>query len=569
MKPMTLVIGGTQGEGIVSTGAILSKVLSRNGYYTYTHRTFASRIKGGHTRSRIDITPFRNAAPFGAIHLVLAFDEETARLEIGSPGEGCLILTDDALTLPDPLPPSPCRVLALPLTETALQAGAALMKNTVALGILCGLLGLDPPAFKDVLREKYAKKGPSVVDDNLKAFDRGLALAQTPLLAEHPHLRLDPADGRPRPVMTGNYALALGALAGGCRFISAYPITPASEIMEYLSAKLPGLGGLMVQTEDEIAAVTMAIGAAYGGARSMTSTSGPGLSLMGEGIGLAAMGELPLVLVDSQRAGPSTGLPTKMEQSDFAAAVFGGHGEFPRVVLAPHSVESCFETAREAFDLAENLACPVLILSDLALGLFPQTVDFPLLPEPAVPTSEKPDPLFKKDGGFLRYAPGNRYRPLPGEEGGLHYVTGLEHGPLGAPNNKPENRVAMMKRRMKKLDALEGVPGIVLEGGESPLLVLAAGSVHGAALRAFRELADPPVLGALHRIHPFPVRELETLARRFERILVVETNFTGQLHALARQALPPALSGKLHTLRKSSGEPLTPEEILKKAKELI
>lgn len=569
MKELTLIIGGTQGEGIVSTGAILAKALSRNGYFTYIHRVFASRIKGGHTHSKIEITPFRNAASKEAVHLVVAFDEKTAKEPWLFSPEASLVLTDEGILSPEDLSRGGGRTQAIPFSKTAEAAGKKIMKNSVVLGLLCHLLNIEREVLQEVLSEKYRSKGSRVLEENLRAFEEGLSLGKRFFGKGYEAFHLHPVPTVKRPVMTGNYALALGALAGGCRFVSAYPITPASEIMEYLSKKLPGLGGLMVQTEDEIAAVTMAIGASYGGVRSMTSTSGPGLSLMQEGIGLAAMAELPLVLIDCQRVGPSTGLPTKMEQSDFDMAVYGGHGEFPSIVLAPYSVESCFTLAQEAFDLAEAYTCPVFIMSDLALSLFPQTACLPDLDKQPSVVAFSDSAASMKGDYYPRYAFENSPRPLPGTEGGIHYVTGLEHGSLGTPDHSPENRIRMMKRRMEKYEALSRAPGISLDKEKGRLLVLATGSVHGLAENALCGMEGKAVLGALYRVKPFPSEQLSALAEDFEQILVVEYNYSGQLFRLVKSHLPENLRHKVLSLRKFSGEAFTKAEIANKAKELI
>ena len=569
MKTFTIIFGGSQGEGMVSAGTILSKVLSRSGYYTYTHRSFSSRIKGGHTSSRIEITPFRNSSAGTSANLILSFDQETLRNNYDYSSQGCLRITDDKLEKSLQGQANIEGNLYLPFSKIAERIGNKLAKTTLALGLVCKILGLDEKLFKKILSEKYAKKGEAIVKQNLDAFDEGMSMANMPIFNTYEHFKLDPLLPLSRPVLTGNYAIALGALAGGCRFISAYPITPASEIMEYLSAKLPAIGGLMVQTEDEIAAVTMAIGASYGGVRSMTSTSGPGLSLMIEGIGLSAMTELPIVVVDSQRVGPSTGLPTRIEQSDFDLALYGGHGEFPSIVLAPYSIESCFSLSRDAFDLADEFSCPVFLMSDLGLGLFPQTVDSLISDNPAGKT-DKIGPEILQDGPYCnRYEKDCTMRPSPGSLGGIHYTTGLEHGPLGAPNNSPENRNRMMHRRMEKFDSLSLLPGIKVDKEKGRLLIISTGSVYGVCQRAMMDLDKDIALGGLHRLKPFPEKQLSTLLENFEELLIVEHNYKGQVLELFKKHTQQNKLNKLHSLKKYSGEPFTASEIINKAKELI
>ena len=229
--------------------------------------------------------------------------------------------------------------------------------------------------LKIVVQEIFGRKGQQVVSKNMEAIQAGYDYLRNQITENSHLMELEKADGNKRLFMIGNDAIALGAIAGGCRFMAAYPITPASEIMEYLIKKLPALGGAVIQTEDEIAAATMAIGANYGGVRAITASAGPGLSLKMEAIGLSGMTETPLVIVDTQRGGPSTGLPTKQEQSDLMAMIYGTHGEIPKIVLAPSTVQEAFYDTAEAFNLAEEYQCPVIILSDLQLSLGKQTVE--------------------------------------------------------------------------------------------------------------------------------------------------------------------------------------------------
>ncbi len=256
----------------------------------------------------------------------------------------------------------------IPFTDIASELGTSLMKNMVAVGASSAVLGLDETAYLDVVEEIFGRKGEQVVQKNMEAIKRGSQYMKELLGEKVNMMRLEKADGQKRMFMIGNDAIAFGAVAGGARFMSAYPITPASEIMEYLIKKLPKVGGTVIQTEDEIAACTMAIGANYAGVRTLTASAGPGLSLMMEAIGLAGITETPLVIVDTQRGGPSTGLPTKQEQSDLMAMIYGTHGEIPKIVMAPSTVEEAFYDIVEAFNLSEEYQVPVIFLTDLQLS---------------------------------------------------------------------------------------------------------------------------------------------------------------------------------------------------------
>ncbi|HET7658188.1 MAG TPA: 2-oxoacid:acceptor oxidoreductase subunit alpha, partial [Bacillales bacterium] len=366
IKQLSWKVGGQQGEGIESTGEIFASAFNRSGYYLYSYRHFSSRIKGGHTNNKIRVSTTHVRSMSDDLDILVAFDQETIDVNFHELRSGGIVLADEKAkpTIPDE---SRASLYVIPFTNIAADLGTSLMKNMVALGASGAVLGLPEAFFDGIVEEIFGRKGEKVVEKNKAAIRAGAESfknaggSQTMQLAE--------GDGKKRMYMIGNDAISLGALAGGARFMAAYPITPASDIMEYMIKKLPDFGGTVIQTEDEIAACTMCIGANYGGVRSFTASAGPGLSLMMESIGLAGMTETPLVVVDTQRGGPSTGLPTKQEQSDLMAMIHGTHGEIPKIVMAPSTVEEAFYDAAEAFNLADKYQCPVILLSDLQLSL--------------------------------------------------------------------------------------------------------------------------------------------------------------------------------------------------------
>ena len=332
------------------------------------------------------------------------------------------------------------------------------MKNMVAIGATCAVLNLDINVFEVVVQEIFGRKGQQVVKKNMEAIQAGYDYLRNQITENSQLMELEKADGKKRLFMIGNDAIAFGAIAGGCRFMAAYPITPASEIMEYLIKKLPALGGAVIQTEDEIAAATMAIGANYGGVRAITASAGPGLSLKMEAIGLSGMTETPLVIVDTQRGGPSTGLPTKQEQSDLMAMIYGTHGEIPKIVIAPSTVEEAFYDTAEAFNFAEEYQCPVIILSDLQLSLGKQTVE-PLdfnkveIRRGKLITEDLPE--IENKGYFKRYEvteDGVSPRVIPGVKNGIHHVTGVEHDETGKPS---EGALIVMHKWINVLEKLK------------------------------------------------------------------------------------------------------------------
>lgn len=356
--------------------------------------------------------------------------------------------------------------------------------------------------------------------------------------------------------------------------MAAYPITPASEIMEYLIRKLPQYGGTVVQTEDEIAAATMAIGAGYGGVRAITASAGPGLSLMMEAIGLAGMTEIPIVIVDTQRGGPSTGLPTKQEQSDLNALVYGTHGEIPKVVIAPSTIEECFYDTVEAFNIAEKYQCPVIIMTDLQLSLGKQSAekldydrikidrgklvrDLPELP---------PNELFKR---YEFTEDGISPRVVPGDKHGLHHVTGVEHDQEGRPSENSVNRKKMMDKRLKKLQDFRIYDAIKVDAphDEPDLLIIGMGSTGGTIDEARSRLDAKTNHITIRQIHPFPADELKPYIEKAKQVVVVENNATAQLANQIK--LHVGEHAKIRNVLKYDGNPFLPSDVYNACKELI
>ncbi|WP_106765996.1 2-oxoacid:acceptor oxidoreductase subunit alpha [Paenibacillus faecalis] len=561
-------IGGQQGEGVESTDRIFSTALNRLGYYLYGYRHFSSRIKGGHTNNKIRIStkPIRSIAD--DLDILVAFDQETIDLNAHELRPGGVIVADAKFNpvIPDG---SDIRLFPVPITAIAEELGTSLMKNMVASGASWALLGLPLDVFNRAVEEEFGRKGAAVVENNVEAVKRGsdyvLELAGGPL----DEFRLSPADGKQKLFMIGNDAIGLGAVAAGCRLMSAYPITPASEIMEYLIKKLPHFGGTVVQTEDEIAAVTMAIGANYAGVRTMTASAGPGLSLMMEAIGLAGMIETPVVIVDTQRGGPSTGLPTKQEQSDINAMIHGTHGEIPKIVLAPSTIEDCFYDMVEAFNLSEKYQVPVIVVTDLQLSLGKQScelLDYDKIVidrgnlVSSVPEQEEKS-LFKRyeftDSGISP-------RVLPGMKHGIHHVTGVEHDEAGRPSESAENRKKMMDKRLGKMSQIKISNPIRVDAPyEKPdLLIIGMGSTGGTIDQA-RELLENEGITTNHitvrLLHPFPADAIKPYVDQARQVIVVENNATAQLANLVK--LHVGGSEKLNSVLKYDGNPFLPSII--------
>ncbi|WP_366924662.1 2-oxoacid:acceptor oxidoreductase subunit alpha [Metallumcola ferriviriculae] len=557
-------IAGQQGEGIDSTGDVLASALNGQGYYLYGYREFSSRIKGGHTQYRLRISHNPVGAISHKLHILIALDQQsfTTREHALVP-EG-LLITDEDLDIGNTR--TRHNVVVAPLAKLAEEQGNRIVRNMVALGVSAAVMNMDPEVFSERLRDRFGKKGDAIVNLNIGAVKAGYHWAVDAGLSGR--LPLKPGDGNSRLFMIGNHAAALGAVMGGCRFLAAYPITPATEIMEYLSRTLPDVGGVVVQTEDEIAAVTMAIGAAYAGARAITSTSGPGVSLMAEAIGLAGMTETPIVIVDAQRAGPSTGLPTKHEQSDLLSAILGTHGEIPKVVMTPNTVSECFYQTARAFNIAEKYQCPVIVLSDVALSLGKQTVepfDVTKLKVFRGKLLDEPEETLEPGALFQRYAftqSGLSPRTIPGTRDGIHKVTGLEHDETGMPTESPALRIAMMDKRLTKIPDM--LPNSThYQGPAQPdYLLVGYGSTFGAIDEARQMLEDEGfAVGHLQLkiVWPFPIAEMDFNMEGAKNIFIIENNATGQLQHLLNMFSP--YDRKTMPIRKYDGRPFMPLEI--------
>ncbi|KZM57907.1 MAG: 2-oxoacid:acceptor oxidoreductase subunit alpha [Bacillaceae bacterium] len=569
-------VGGQQGEGIESTGEVFAITLNRLGYYLYGYRHFSSRIKGGHTNNKIRVSTKKVRTISDDLDILVAFDQETIDFNFHELRDGGVILAD-AKFGPKIPEGSNVSLYSVPFTEIASELGTSLMKNMVAIGATSAILNLDPSLFQEVVQDTYGRKGEQVVLNNMEAIRKGAQYLKEELGFDRSDLYLEKADGQKRMFMIGNDAIALGAIAAGARFMAAYPITPASEIMEYLIKKLPDLGGAVIQTEDEIAAATMAIGANYAGARAFTSSAGPGLSLMMESIGLSGMTETPLVIVDTQRGGPSTGLPTKQEQSDLMAMIYGTHGEIPKIVIAPSTVEEAFYDTVEAFNLAEEYQCPVIVLSDLQLSLGKQTVE-PLSYESiqirrGKLLNEELVPEAGNQGYFKRYEiteDGISPRVIPGMKNGIHHVTGVEHDETGKPSEAAANRKAQMEKRLRKLEQIEFNNKVHKNDKheEPDILFIGYISTRGAIEEAMERLEEDGVKvnhAHIRLIHPFPKEEIRPLIEKAKQVIVVEHNATGQLANLIKMNV--GFADKIQSLLKYDGNPFLPNEIYTQSKE--
>ncbi|MCM3178166.1 2-oxoacid:acceptor oxidoreductase subunit alpha [Cytobacillus horneckiae] len=576
VKQLSWKVGGQQGEGIESTGEIFSIALNRLGYYLYGYRHFSSRIKGGHTNNKIRVSTTQTRSVSDDLDILVAFDQETIDVNYKELHEKGIIIADSKFD-PKKSEDTNALMFSVPFTQLATDLGTSLMKNMVAVGATCAVLNLDIQVFEEVVQEIFGRKGQAVVDKNMEAIKAGYDFTKEQLNTDTGLMELDQADGKKRMFMIGNDAIALGALAAGSRFMAAYPITPASEIMEYLIKKLPELGGTVIQTEDEIAAATMAIGANYAGVRAFTASAGPGLSLKMESIGLSGMTETPLVVIDTQRGGPSTGLPTKQEQSDLMAMIYGTHGEIPKIVMAPSTVQEAFYDTAEAFNLAEEYQCPVILLSDLQLSLGKQTVEPLEFDKVEIRRGKLQSdlPEIENKEYFKRYEltnDGISPRVIPGMKHGIHHVTGVEHDESGKPSESAANRNSQMDKRFRKIENIKFDMPVYKNAPheEADLLLVGFNSTRGAIEEAMERIeADGIKVNHAHirLIHPFPTDDLLPLVQSAKKVVVVENNATGQLANIIKMNV--GFANKIVKYNKYDGNPFLPHEIHTKCKELF
>lgn len=590
---VTIRIGGESGEGTISGGDILALASARWGYHVYTFRTFPAEILGGPCMFQVRISDHAVKSMGDYADVLICLNKEAYDRNIGDLRHGGVLIYDPSDFTPDP---SDCIAYAIPFNEIARKEVQLFQtKNMVMLGAICGLFGPPIEAIVQVVQSKLSrsrKANATLMEKNLLALDIAKQYVSETLTKRDPY-QLRSVEKADRVVLNGNQAVVAGALAAQCRYFAGYPITPASDIMEGMAKELPLVGGTFLQAEDEIAALASVLGASYGGMRAMTATSGPGFSLMTELIGLSSMAELPAVIVDAQRAGPSTGMPTKMEQSDLSFALNGGHGDFPRIVIAPSDVANCYELIIQAFEMAERYQMPVLFLTDQSLTARVESVDRQTFITPTIRErityhehatngNQGQNSLHAQEQilvgagagshAYSRYA----YTPsgispmsIPGTNSPAYVATGLEHDEAGHPNYEPEDHTAMMEKRFRKLTtAAEEMPKPERYGDpEATIGIIGWGSTEGTIQEAVdRANAKGHKVAALHPkiLSPLPDAVMQTFIQSVEKVIVPENNYSGQLANL----LGAKYGLQAIRVNKFGGMPFTASEILRAIEEV-
>ncbi|HUP61353.1 MAG TPA: 2-oxoacid:acceptor oxidoreductase subunit alpha [Thermoanaerobaculia bacterium] len=558
---LSLSIVGAGGDGAVAAGDILSMACARDGLNVIKTEAYGPQIRGGESSCtvRISATPIHAQADLNDAMVVFSWADFARFQDEIVLAPNAIVFHDEKDAPPEAL--QSFRLVALPF---AAQRAA---KNIFALGLLAAAFNLPADLMRDAVRRRFSKKTEAVIEANVKAFDEGLVAGSAIETT-----KLEYVPGAAKLLLAGNDASAMGAVEAGCRFFAGYPITPSSEILHYLAENLPKLGGTCLQTEDELAAIGAVVGASFAGTKAMTATSGPGLSLMSEMLGLSSMAEVPSVIVNVQRGGPSTGIPTKSEQSDLMHAVFAGHGDTPRVVLACTDVEDSFHTTVEGFNIAEEFQLPVIVLSEQSIAQRRETIESSAL------VHEVRERRLAGNGDLRDY---KRYRltddgvspmSIPGMEGGEYQTNGLEHDEQGRPSSMATTHETMNAKRYRKLDAIADKYRLFTRFGSlrPDLGILCWGSSAGVVREAVDRLTARGLRVAAFApriLMPLPKREIAQFVATSKELFIVELSHSQQFYKYLRTEID--LPRETHVLARSGGRNLTVIEVIDEVQRIL
>ena len=578
INEVVIRIAGNSQDGIQAIGGFLARLAGRSEQEVMTFMTIHATISGGASIFQVRMGSGEVLSSGDEADVLLCFYQHSYDAHIGSLKKGGIVMYDSDHVVPNPELEKTYHHVGIPISSLTVEAigGTAKDKgkNIYSLGLIAKTFDLDLPKLEKLIGERFTGKDPSILNNALAAFHAGYSHSLGNLIETFKFTDAQKKDGT-QIVMNGNEALGYGLIAAGVRFGAGYPITPWSDIMELLRRELPKYGGMFIQTEDEIAAISMAIGGSYAGRVSVTGSSGPGISLKTEALGWAIMAEMPLVIVDVQRGGPSTGMPTNIEQSDLNIAVNGGHGDAPRVVIAPANVEDCFYMAIEAVNIARKYSVPVIILTDQGIATRIEAFVQPNLekvcqdisPDFTPIADHKPYDLSTPNGVSLHVPPGTKIN-----SGKYPIVTGLEHDELGHPTGSPKLHQQMTAKRRNKLKALGATLPVpkIYGPSEGNVLLVGWGSTEGPIKEAVdRARAAGDSVSSIHikHINPLP-NGLENIFSGFNHVFVVEMNDEGlygfgQFGAILRARY---CDPKIQGLNKTDGLTWKVKEILERTK---
>lgn len=575
-RDLIIKISGTSGQGIISSGDILSYTAAKKGYYVTTDRTFPSEIRdNGKCYYTLKISEEKILTTAGDTDIQISLDEDTIYESLNKIKSNGILIYDSSLVKEFQEKRDDIISYGIPLKTITKELQNEFPQNMIALGVVVEILknlNFKEQILKDI-EFRYKYKEQKKIDINKKALNLGIKYVQEKLKRKDNYNNIQFTSTRTKLIMSGNEAIGLGAIAAGCRFFSGYPITPATEIMDFLAKELPRFDGKAIQCEDEIAAINYALGASYAGVKAMTATSGPGFSLMQETIGLASMAELPVVIADVQRCGPSTGVPTKTEQSDLFAAIYGTHGDCPKIVLAPMNVEDCFYQTITAFNLAEQYQVPVIVLSDASLGPRIETVD--MIDFDNLQIVNRIKPIIKKGSTYNRYEDTKTgISPItsPGDLYGEHVITGLEHTKSNTPSCQHNIHKQMTEKRFRKIETANFPPANIHGDNDSSIGIISWGSTSTAVFEAIDTAKEYKIKAQAlspQVLYPLQTELIKDFIKNKDVLIVVEANYNAQFKAIiTEKSINVNKDIEILSFLKYDGTSFTSEEIFNEIKKI-
>lgn len=572
VKSVTWKISGEAGFGIMSAGTMISKAFARNGYYTLCTNEYPSLIRGGHNIITVRVSSQYFESLNRDVQILVALHNLSVEVHKDELSENALVVfdpKDKEWTLADF--PKPVKLISVPLSDLVAKAnGIPVMKNTIALGATIALMGADFGFIESVIRDQFKKKKQEIIDSNINIAKMGYDYVKVHF-SEETSMHITPATAsEPKLIINASEAVGIGAYRAGLKFAAIYPMTPINSLITFLADHAKELKIVYRQPEDEIAGINMALGASLAGVRSMVASSGGGFALMVEAISLSGIMELPVVIDLGMRVGPATGMPTWTEQGELQFAIHAGHGEFPKIILAPSDAGEAFQMTFDAFNLADKYQIPVLVLTDKYMNESQWCV---------------PESVFKKDmsihrgklakdedlptdGSFKRYSldteDGASLRSVPGQKNGVFISNAYEHDEKGIVTESPDERVLMAGKRLKKFAAMQFdvKPPTLYGEPDADITFVSWGSSRGPVIDAIAMLKEQGIRANLYHftwMFPFASEKVTELLKNAKRIIDVEQNATGQLAALIREHTSIDIKEKI---LKFDGRPFFPEDIV-------
>lgn len=556
---ISIVLCGEAGAGIQTVENVVSKIFKAAGFNLFTSKEYMSRVRGGSNSTQLRVSSKPIDCYCDRMDVFVPLDKDAYEHLYHRISDNTTILADKEILGGIDKP-----FIDIPLSKSAKEIGGTIFSNIIASGIILGMFKADFASLENIIRESFSKKGEEIVNKNIEAGKKGYEIAANILKEIQIEVGKD-TGAAGKILLSGADAIGLGALAAGCDFISSYPMTPGTSVFMFMAKHQKEFGIAVEQAEDEIAAINMAVGASFAGARSMVSTSGGGFALMCEGVSLSAMTETPVVIHLAQRPGPATGLPTRTEQADLELALYAGHGEFPRAVFAPGTPKDCFEMTQKAFEIADKYQVPVFILSDQYL--VDSIFNCEAFAKPEIPVKH----IFEMPADYMRYLNtpnGVSPRGVPGYGKGLICVDSDEHDETGHITESENMRVLMNKKRIKKYRGIleETVEPELIGNPEYENLVICWGSTRDVVRESLYMLKDPKTAMLYYKqVYPIHIKTNDYL-RKASRIIFVENNFSGQFENLIRKFTNVRSTVHIH---KYDGLPFSADKVAQQIKSLL